>query len=148
MGYHKKTHGDTNTRLYNIWSTMKQRTSNPNTINYELYGGKGVRCCDDWNSYEAFKEWALCNGYADGLTLDRIDSGGDYCPNNCRWADWYVQQNNRRNNHLITFNGETKTMSQWARAVGLSPKTLARRINDKHWSIEKALTTPLMKHYK
>lgn len=104
--------------------------------------------CDAWLSFDAFRDWSLSNGYKDDLTLDRIDGSKDYCPENCRWVDWEVQQNNRCNNHLITFNGKTQTMSQWAREIGLKPKTLSRRINDKGWSVEKALTTPLLKHYK
>lgn len=141
-------HGDTGTRLYSIWNTMKQRCSNPNAINYHLYGGKGIMVCNEWiESYEEFKKWSLLNGYSEKLTLDRIDSKKGYSPNNCRWTDWGTQQNNRCNNHLITYNGETHTLSQWARIVGLHPKTLSRRIVDKHWSIEKALTTPLLKHY-
>lgn len=143
----RETHGDTHTSLYKTWSAMKQRTSNPKTINYELYGGKGVGVCEKWLKYENFKAWATENGYEEGLTLDRIDGNGDYCPENCRWVDWETQQNNRCNNRLITFNGKTQTMSQWAREIGIKPRTLFARIDNKGWSIEKALTTPLMKHY-
>ena len=143
----RETHGDTHTSLYKTWSAMKQRTSNPKTINYELYGGKGVAVCEEWLKYENFKAWAMENGYEEELTLDRIDGSGDYCPENCRWVDWETQQNNRCNNRLITFNGKTQTMSQWAREIGIKPRTLFARIDNKGWSIEKALTTPLMKHY-
>lgn len=143
----RTTHGDTGTRLYQIWNAMKQRTRNPNTINYSLYGGKGVSVCSEWNRYEAFKEWALSNGYQCNLTLDRIDGNGDYCPENCRWANWFTQENNRRNNHLITYDGETLTLSQWARKIGMNPKTLSRRIVDKGWDVERALLTPLLKRY-
>lgn len=139
------THGDTGTRLYTIWCAMKQRTSNPRTINYSLYGGKGVQVCSEWARYEAFKQWALESGYADGLTLDRIDGSGDYCPKNCRWVTWTAQENNRCNNHRIAYNGRTLTLSEWARALGMKPKTLSRRIVDKGWSVERAFTTPLRK---
>lgn len=141
------THGDSGTRLYNIWSTMWQRVSNPNTINYQLYGGKGVKVCVQWKDYVNFKEWAINNGYCDELTLDRIDSNGNYEPKNCRWVSWYVQGNNRSNNHIITYKGRTQTLSQWAREIGMSPKTLSRRIVDKKWGIERALSTPIMKQY-
>lgn len=142
------THGDTGSRLYGIWNSMKQRTSNPNAINYSLYGGKGIHVCKDWEKYESFKNWSLKNGYESNLTLDRIDGNLDYSPDNCRWASWEQQENNRCNNHVISFDGKTMTLSQWARAIGIHPKTLSRRIVDKGWSVEKALTTPLLKTYK
>ena len=126
---------------------MKQRTTNPKTINYPLYGGKGVTVCEDWRSYVGFKAWAEQHGYSPELTLDRIDGGGDYHPANCRWVDWSTQQNNRCNNHRITYNGQTKTISEWAKDIGIKPKTLSRRIVDKKWDVEKALTTPLLRHY-
>lgn len=138
------THGKTHSRLYKIWKTMKQRVSNPNTINYSLYGGKGVSVCDEWSrSFEAFFTWAILNGYEADLSIDRVDSNGNYCPENCRWVNMKIQQNNRSNNHIITFNGESLTLSMWAERIGLNPKTLSRRIVDKGWSIERALTTPL-----
>lgn len=142
------THGGTKTRLHDIWNTMKQRTENPKTINYELYGGKGITVCDEWRgSFEAFRDWAQENGYRDDLTIDRIDSNGPYSPENCRWVDWETQENNRCNNHRITYNGKTQTVSQWAREIGIKPKTLFARINDSGWSIEKALTTPTLKQH-
>lgn len=141
-------HGETGTRLYNIWSTMKARINNPKAINYHLYGGKGIKICDDWEVYESFRDWALSHGYAEAKTIDRIDGNGDYCPENCRWTTMKEQQNNRCNNHLITFNGITRTLSQWAESMNMSAKTLSRRIVDKHWPIEKALTTPLQAQYR
>ena len=79
-------HGDTKSRLHNIWGKMKQRCSNPNDKYYCYYGGKGIRVCDEWNnSYVAFKEWAMNNGYADNLTIDRINPEDGYRPANCRW---------------------------------------------------------------
>ena len=142
------THGGTKTRLYGIWRSMKQRTENPKTINYELYGGRGITVCDEWrDSFEAFRDWAQESGYKDDLTIDRIDHDGPYSPENCRWVDWETQENNRCNNRLITYNGKTQSVSQWAREIGMKPKTLHRRINDKGWSVEKALTTPLMRNY-
>ena len=108
-----------------------------------LPGGKGINVCEAWSEYEQFRSWSLENGYNDSLTLDRIDGDKGYTPENCRWVSMKVQQNNRCNNHLLTFNGETLTLSLWAERIGMKPKTLSRRIVDKKWSIERALTTPL-----
>lgn len=141
-------HGGCGTRLYTIWLGMKTRTTNPKAINYNLYGGKNIKVCDEWKQFESFREWSLSNGYSDKLSIDRIDGDSDYCPENCRWVTMKEQQNNRCSNHLITFNGETKTMTQWAESMNISPKTMFRRIVDKKWPIEKALTTPLQTEYR
>ena len=88
MGRQNKTHGEghgNGTRLYHIWCGMRQRCNNPNHHAWNLYGGKGVKLCDEWNDYPTFKAWALANGYADNLSIDRIDPSKGYCPENCRW---------------------------------------------------------------
>lgn len=81
-----RTHGDSKTRLYRIWCAMRDRCSRQGAINFKYYGGKGIEVCKEWNEdYQAFKKWALSNGYRDDLTIDRINSDIGYRPENCCW---------------------------------------------------------------
>lgn len=141
-----QTHGQAkgeHRRIYNIYYGIKKRCCKKREKSYKRYGGRGITICDEWrDSFEAFYEWAVSHGYSDDLTIDRIDVNGDYCPENCRWVDIKKQCNNRRNNHLITYNGKTQTVAQWAAEYGINYRKLNDRINKLRWSIEKALTTP------
>lgn len=83
-------------RMYNSWRAMKARCLNPNNNRYRLYGGRGITICDEWLSFEGFKKWAMSNGYADNLTIDRIDPDGNYTPDNCRWLHPSKQSASRR----------------------------------------------------
>ena len=137
----RKSHGKQPARLYRIWANMKSRCSNPNVDNYRFYGGRGIKVCDEWQDFISFRFWAITNGYADDLTLDRINNDGNYEPSNCRWDTHLHQCNNTRRNHWLTFHGETHTIAEWARIVGIKVDTLERRINAHGWSVERALTT-------
>lgn len=133
------THGGSNTRLYNIWIGMRNRCINHSDPQYQSYGGRGIQICNEWQSFPNFRDWAMSNGYSRGLSIDRIDNDGGYCPENCRWATPLEQANNTRKNHLITFNGETHSLSEWARLLNIKQSTLSMRINNYGWSVEKAL---------
>lgn len=138
------THGLSKTRLYGIWASMIARCYKPYIDGYENYGGRGITVCDEWlNNPEAFIEWALSHGYRDNLSIDRIDCNGNYEPDNCRWADWYEQGANKRNNRHITYNGETHIISEWARKTGIKASTINCRITVLGWSVEDALTKPV-----
>jgi len=129
-----------NPRLNRIWRAMKSRCNNANCKNYKWYGGKGIKVCDEWNSFYPFYLWAVNNGYKENLTIDRIDSNKDYCPENCRWATEIEQKRNQSNNRPITFSGQTKLAVEWAEITGISEKTICARIDVLGWSVEKALT--------
>lgn len=136
------THHLSYTKLYRAWASMKDRCYNTNAVEYKRYGNRGIKVCDEWrNNFEAFYEWAMANGYKDGLSIDRIDVDGDYEPNNCRWVDMKVQGRNRRNNHMLTYKGETHCVSEWSEITGIKVSTLFNRIKY-GWSIEDILCKP------
>lgn len=127
------SHHESNTRLYKIWCNMKSRVKdNPLYENIEL--------CTEWHNYEVFRDWSIANGYAEELTIDRIDVYGDYEPTNCRWITIQEQQFNKTNNVNIEFNGRTQTLTEWAREKNINVNTLYARLNRLGWSIDRALT--------
>lgn len=136
-------HGGCGTRLYGIWCSIKDRTTNKNTPAYRWYGKRGISMCPEWQSFEKFRIWAKNSGYGAHLTIDRIDNDGNYEPNNCRWVTPKQQANNTRKNRMITYNGETHTVSEWAEITGIKRSTISNRINRDEWEIKKALTTPV-----
>lgn len=129
-------------KTYCSWADMKRRCDNPKDANYHNYGGRGITYCQEWANFTNFlADMGEC---PEGLTLDRINVDGNYEPANCRWADDVTQANNRRNNHLLTYQGKTQTMSQWARELGFTVQLIKDRINRYGWSVEEALSTPVL----
>lgn len=130
--YTRKNHK----RLYGIWHGMLNRTEESHNPAYKYY--KDISVCYDWHSFREFRNWALANGYADNLTIERIDNEGNYEPGNCKWATMKEQAQNRRNSKKETINGVTKTMSEWCRIYGVDYQRIYQRVR-KGWSIQQAI---------
>lgn len=138
---HMTKHGGARTRLYKIWKGVRDRTLHSNRSCSKWYADRGVRMAEEWNVWENFRDWAMSHGYDETLTIDRIDSSGDYSPENCRWATRKEQSNNKSDNHRITYNGVTRNVTEWAEVVGMKADNLFNRLRI-GWSVEEALTTP------
>lgn len=138
---HNVTHGRSMLPIYKVWSSIKQRCHNPANPKFPYYGGRGIGMCDRWrNSFENF--FADVGEAPEGMSIDRIDTNGDYEPTNVRWATRQTQQNNMRSNRLLTLNGTTQTLTQWASALRLNSRTLRSRVRY-GWSDKDILTTPI-----
>lgn len=130
--YLRRTHSN---RLYNIWSGMKYRCETPSCPGYPLYGGRGIRICEEWNGpdgFEHFANWSIQNGYDNGLEIDRIDNDGDYAPENCRWVTHEMNAQNRRKHSKMGADGITFRPSR----TGVGGKWRASiSVNNKHTSL-------------
>lgn len=136
------THGLSKTRLYRIFKKMKDRCYLPSTDSYKYYGARGIKICDEWLSdFTKFYNWALENGYADDLTIDRKNVDGNYEPSNCKWATPKEQGNNRRDCRYITINGRTRTFAEWCEYYD-TPLSLAKRRLNFGWSDDLAVAIP------
>lgn len=127
------THGDSYSKLYGVYISIIDRCYNPNNKRFKDYGGRGIIVCDEWkDSYLNFKKWAVFSGYKEGLSIDRKNNDLGYSPSNCRWVTRIVQQNNMRKNHIVEYNGQSKTIAEWSRELNIK--------YDKLWkSIKKGL---------
>lgn len=124
-------------KSYSIWRTMKQRCYNVKSKYYYNYGGRGIKVCDRWlTSFENF--FADMGNPENGMTIERIDNNGNYCPENCRWANRYEQMRNTRHNVYLTFNNITLCMKEWSKKLGINYKTLQNKIKN-GWKIENIL---------
>lgn len=135
------------TRLYILYTSMKMRCSEKNKgRNRKDYYEKGIRVCEEWkSSFLNFYIWAITNGYNDNLSIDRIDSNGNYEPANCRWVSMPEQQRNKSNNRFYTYNGKTQILAEWGREYNISYDRLFKRLK-KGWTFEDALLTPINKN--
>lgn len=125
-------------RLYKIHAHMKERCYDTNNKDYHMYGGRGIKICDEWlNDVTTFYNWAMDNGYKENLTIDRTDNNDDYKPSNCTWVTKKQQARNTRRNRMITINGETKCLAEWCEILNLKYHTVKRRLN-RGWPIKKA----------
>lgn len=130
-------HGMYRTKVYKVWQDMRQRCENPKDAAYHRYGGRGVRVCNRWQEFDTFL--SDMGEPPVGASIDRIDNNGDYTPENCRWATPQEQQNNLRTNRLITHEGKTQTLAQWARETGIAYHVLKHRLNQ-GWQPPKLFT--------
>lgn len=150
------THGMSRERLYNIWKGMHARCYNKRSVGYKTYGGRGISICDEWREdLFAFVEWAKKHGYADDLTIDRIDPNGNYEPSNCRWATWEEQANNQNPKWTFTprhswkkkkvktveIDGVSKSIDEWCCEYGVSRPFVDYRMKKKGMPLYEALTT-------
>jgi hypothetical protein len=137
-------HGMARTQAYRAWLQMIQRCENPNTRNYNNYGGRGIAVCDEWHDYSNFLR--DMGAKPAGYTLDRRDNDKGYNKENCRWATTSQQNNNKRQQRRLTLNGRTQTVAEWvlelAPQTGLTWRTIASRLVY-GWTVEQALTTPV-----
>lgn len=132
--------------LYGLWRAMLKRCYEPKTYKYECYGGKGITVCEEWHDFWNFVNWSdSVGGRPEGYTLDRIDSNGNYEPDNCRWADYKTQSRNKSTNRYLTYNNKTQTIKDWSDELCIPYRTLNNRIN-RGWSVERALTENIHTH--
>jgi hypothetical protein len=129
-------HGLSKSSTYASWVAMKSRCLNPNHVHYAKYGGRGIGVCQRWLIFENFL--ADMGIRPEGMTLDRIKVDGDYCPENCRWANPKQQSRNRNNNHFLTLNGQRCTLSEWSDITGIKKTTIRERLN-RGWEVKRAL---------
>lgn len=123
---HKYRHGLAGTRIQHTWYDMMGRCYNPKYKNYHNYGGRGIFVCERWHNIKLFHQ--DMGDPPEGLSLERMDNNGPYCPENCKWDTMKNQLRNQRRNHLVTAFGETKTMAEWSELTGFVWNTIKARL--------------------
>lgn len=145
IGEAQKTHGKKGSRIYYIWCSMKSRCTNPQTNGYEIYGGRGITVCSEWQNFTPFYEWAKNNGYDDKMTIDRINKDGNYEPKNCRWVSRERQMRNLRNTIYVHYEGDKWVLLDLLEHLGLDGNydIIRGRINQGGWGLKDALEVPI-----
>lgn len=136
------THGLIHTAIYGVWRCMKHRCQSPTYRWYAYYGGRGIKVCEAWQSFENFYRDMGDPPFA-GATLERLDNNGMYCKENCVWADKTTQVNNRSNSVLWEYKGKKYKLAELVDLSGLNKATLVSRLYQRHWSVEQAVETPM-----
>lgn len=142
MSQFQPRHGMSETRIHYCWMAMRSRCERPTNHAYANYGGRGIKVCERWQTFENFL--ADMGPMPDSMELDRINVNGDYEPGNCRWATPRDQSRNKRNNLLIEYDGRTQCLTAWAEELGIAKCTLYRRIVLKKMPVDDAFSTPVM----
>ena len=139
--HHLKTHGKSATikKLYYVWVAMRQRCNNPRNKDYPNYGGRGISVCSLWDNYNHFYNWALDNGYVEGLTIERVDVNLGYSPLNCVWLANEKQALNTRKIRKYEYKGEEYTIRELAELAGINFYTMKGRLNNYGWSVVEAV---------
>ena len=135
-------HGMYRSKEYKIWTGLFTRCENANRADFDSYGGRGIKVCERWNSFENF--FADMGKCPDGKSIDRINNDGDYCPTNCRWATRQEQGRNKRNNKKYLYKGQWLFLSELAKLSVVKLETLKGRLYSSGWDAEKAVHHPLM----
>lgn len=130
---------------YGSYHSMMDRCYRETSKNYKFYGGRGITVCEEWHEPENFARWADESGYKKGLWLDRIDTNGNYCPENCKWSTPQEQANNRRNNNVLTYRGESHTLAEWARILGVKKSLIKTRVWY-GWNPERVIEQEVERH--
>ncbi|MBT1161282.1 hypothetical protein [Bifidobacterium sp. SO1] len=124
-----------NRKLYAIWNNMKRRCENPKMPSYRWYGGRGIRVCPEWHSFQCFEKWALSNGYAEGLSIDRIDNDGNYEPANCQWIS-SADNTRKAAETIISVDGVEGNLRAWATLLDCTPSVISYHMNGNGQSVE------------
>jgi hypothetical protein len=141
MNNSRYSHGKADSRIYKNWHDMKARCENPKNSAYKYYGGRGIQVCERWQDFNLFYS-DMGDPPSSELSIDRIDVNGNYAPDNCRWATAVEQARNRRDNRMLTFDGKTMCLTDWAAVVGISGGAISDRLK-RGWSVQRALTEGL-----
>ena len=140
--------GRKKTRLYRIYHNMKTRCYNSKSAAYDRYGARGITVCDEWkDDFQAFYDWSMSHGYADNLTIDRIENDGNYEPGNCRWVTMKEQSNNRNRNHVVRIGDDVKTLQEWCDEYNITYQTVQDRLK-RGWNEIDAIMLPVQTKFK